>query len=233
MEIEQKYLLLKACNLFKDCSEESLYSIAADTYHRSYEKGDIVVSENAAIHKISIIVSEGRMKIYTFNPTKSEEYIVYVLKHGDLFNCIHLFDDKKDYLSAMAMDNLEILHCNIDFGRNWIIKHQAFNKNLLSYLASRLRLAIDYNVSKTFFNIELRLAMLIFQNVSSEDNKLNLINDLSHQEIAQIMGTTRAVVNRNLQKLKKDGLIDIKYKEIVIQNYGKLKSMILEFEDNP
>jgi len=232
MVIEQKYQLLKTCNLFKDCDEEALYSIAADTYLRSYKKGENVVTEDAAIHKISIIVNEGRMKIYTYNPTKSEEYIVYVLRHGDLFNCIHLFDEKKDNLSAMAIDNLDILHCNIDFARKWIVDHKAFNKNLLSYLASRLRLAIDYNVSKTFFNIELRLAMLIYQNVSSEDNKLNLINDLSHQEIAQIMGTTRAVVNRNLQKLKKDGLIDIKYKEIVIQNYEKLKVAVLEFEDD-
>jgi len=226
MDLEAKYTLLKACSLFKDCDVDTLQLIAKDTYHRSYEAGRVILNSDVTIHKISIIVNVGRMKVFTHNPINDDEYIVFVLSHGDLFNTVTLFDDKKDNLSAMAIDKLEILHCNIDLARNWITIHQKFTKNLLQYLSDRLRLTIEYNVSKTFYSLELRLAKLIYQNVVGDTGELNLINDLSHTEIAKMLGTTRTVVNRNLQKLKKDGYIDIKYKEILIADYKKLQDFM-------
>lgn len=228
MDVDIKYDLLKECSLFKDCDEKMLYSIANDTYYRTYDKGEILLTGDSTIHKISIIVNKGRMKIFTVNDISSEEYTVYVLSHGDIFNLITYLDEKKDNLSAMAIDHLDILHCNIDIARSWIQEHSAYNKNLLKYLAQRLRLAIEYNTSKTFYNIELRLAKLIYDNVTNDEGKLNLINDIPHNEIAKMIGTTRTVVNRNLQKLKKAGFIDIKYKQILIKDHESLKEMITD-----
>ena len=229
IEIEKKYNLLKQNPLFKGCDEVALKSIAADTYFRSYKKGEIFLTGESTIYKISIVVNNGRMKIFTSNPVNFEEYTLYVLSRGDIFNIITLLDGKKDQLSAMALDDLEILHCNIDKSREWIKKYEIFNKELLKYLSLRLRLAQEYNISKTFYSIELRLAKLIFQNISSDNNEINLINNLSHKEIAKMLGTTRAVVNRNLQQLKKSGLIELKYKKILIKKYEKLKELVEKY----
>lgn len=229
LETTTKYDLLKDSPLFKGCSEAEFQSIAKDTYLRSYKEGEVFLTGDSTIHKISIVVNNGRMKIFTLNPITFEEFTLYVLSNGDIFNIITLLDGKKDNLSAMAMDDLAILHCNIDIARDWLKKYDAFNKQFLTYLSQRLRLAQEYNISKTFFTIEMRLAKLIFQNISSDNNEINLINDLSHKEIAKILGTTRTVVNRNLQQLKKDGLIALKYKKIIIQDYEKLKELIEQY----
>jgi len=188
-----------------------------------------LLTGESTIYKISIVVNNGRMKIFTSNPVTFDEYTLYVLSFGDIFNIITLLDGKKDQLSAIALDDLDILHCNIDLARDWIKKYEAFNKSLLAYLSYRLRQAQEYNISKTFYNIEIRLAKLIFQNISSDSSELNLINNLSHKEIAKMLGTTRTVVNRNLQQLKKSGLIELKYKKIVIQNYQMLKELIEQY----
>ena len=229
IEIEKKYNLLKNNLLFKGCDEVALESIAADTYFRTYKKGEILLTGESTIYKISIVVNNGRMKIFTSNPVSFEEYTLYVLSFGDIFNIVTLLDGKKDQLSAIAIDDLDILHCNIDLARDWIKKYEAFNNSLLAYLSERLRQAQEYNISKTFYSIEIRLAKLIFQNISSDSNELNLINNLSHKEIAKMLGTTRTVVNRNLQQLKKSGLIELKYKKILIQNYQKLKELIEQY----
>ena len=229
---QAKYDLLKNNPLFKDCNEEVLQSIAADTYLRTYEEGEILLTGDTTIHRISIIVNKGRMKIFNVNSKTGEEYTLYILDSGDVFNVITLLDDKKDYLSAIALDDLEILHCNIDMARDWIIKYNAFNKNLLKYLSGRLRLLQESNISKTFYSVEIRLAKLIFNNISTDHNKLNLINNLSHKEISKMIGTTRTVVNRNLQKLKKEGIISLEYKKILVEDYEKLKELIgVEEED--
>jgi CRP-like cAMP-binding protein len=224
-----KYDLLKNNPLFKDCNEAEFQSILKDTYLRTYKEGEMFLTGDSTIHKISIVVNNGRMKIFTINPLTSEEYTLYVLSNGDLFNIITLLDGKKDNLSAMAMDDLAILHCNIDIARCWIKKYDAFNKQFLTYLSQRLRLAQEYNISKTFYSIEMRLAKLIFQNISSDNNEINLINNLSHAEIAKILGTTRTVINRNLQHLKKDGMIALKYKKIIIKDYEKLKELTEQY----
>ena len=229
MEIEQKHQLLKESRLFKGCDEPTLTSIAEDTYFRAYKKGALILTGESTIHKISIVVNEGRMKIYAVSGNTFEEYTIYVLSKGDLFNIITLVDGKKDDLSAVALDDLEILHCNIDLARKWIEKHERFNRNILQYLSQRFRLIQDNSISKTFYTIEWRLAKLIFENIKSDDHEINLINNLSNKEIAKIIGTTRAVVSRNLQKLKKDNIIDLKYKKILITDYLKLKEMIEVF----
>ncbi|OQX58508.1 MAG: hypothetical protein B5M52_05360, partial [Helicobacteraceae bacterium 4484_230] len=37
---------------------------------------------------------------------------------------------------------------------------------------------------------------------------VKLINDLSHEALAQMIGSVRKVVNLNIQELKKEGIID-------------------------
>lgn len=229
MDTQEKLNLLKNSPLFKDCDDGALLSIAEDTYHKSYKAGEVLLTGETTIYKFSIIANSGRMKIFTTSSMDSEEFTLYVLTYGDAFNIMTLLDGKKDNLSAEALDDLEILHCNIDLARTWVKKHEAFNKGLLSYLSVRLRLAQDYNISKTFFTVEMRLAKLIFKNISSNSHEINLINNLSNSEVAKMLGTTRAVVSRNLQKLKKDGLIDLKYKKIIIQDYEKLRERIEQY----
>ena len=229
METKEIVFLLKNNFLFKDCSEAEIESMASDMFFRNYKAKEVFLTGDSTIHKISIIVNKGRMKIFTYSPLTVEEYILYVLSEGDLFNIITLFDGKKDKLSAMAIDDLDILHCNIDIARGWIKKYDSFNKGLLTYLSRRLRLAQEYNISKTFYSVEMRLAKLIFENITSDNHEINLINNLSHKEIAKMLGTTRTVVNRNLQRLKKEGMIDLKYKKILIQDYTKLKVHIEQY----
>ena len=229
MDTQVKYDLLKKNPLFKDCDKASLLSIANDTYLKTYKEGEVFLTGESTLYKFSIIATNGRMKIFTTNLADSEEFTLYVLTHGDVFNIMALLDGKKDNLCAMALDDLEILHCDIEIARSWVKNHESFNKVLLTYLSGRLRLAQDYNISKTFYTVEMRLAKLIFRNITSDSNEINLINNLSNTEVAKMLGTTRAVVNRNLQQLKKDGLISLEYKKIIIEDYDKLKKHIEQY----
>ncbi|MBP9612858.1 MAG: winged helix-turn-helix domain-containing protein, partial [Sulfurospirillum sp.] len=76
----------------------------------------------------------------------------------------------------------------------------------------------------SLYDTTTRLVKLIARNIEQEDGKqtLKLINNLSHEELANLIGTVRKVLNRNLQALKKEGLIDIKRKEIYIKDSQNL-----------
>ena len=63
-----------------------------------------------------------------------------------------------------------------------------------------------------------RLAKLLIKHLNSKTCKIQLINDLSHNELAQLIGTTRAVINRHLQEFKKEGILKIERKSLEVTN---------------
>lgn len=230
MDLERKIKIISEIALFEDCSQEEIIHIATDTSHKFFRKNQLTIESAAARHRVYLIASRSRMKVSVSNPINSEELIVYMLSYGDLFNVMTLIDDKEDYLVAHAIDDIDILYCGIEKAREWVRQFPNFNLNLLKYLTMRLRQVQSYSVQHTFYSIEVRLALLIYHNIHQVGQDVNLLSNLSHNEIAKMLGTTRAVVNRNLQKLKKDGLVDINRKRILVHDYERLRSLIEKYE---
>ena len=61
-----------------------------------------------------------------------------------------------------------------------------------------------------------RLLSLIANNFNPESKQYKILDNLNHEEIAALIGTVRAVLNRDLQQMKKEGIIDIKRKKIEV-----------------
>jgi CRP-like cAMP-binding protein len=81
-------------------------------------------------------------------------------------------------------------------------------------------LAVDLSLYDVYQRIIRLFAKYIDEN--SINPKLRLIENLSHEEIASMIGSVRKVVNRTLQKLKKDGIIDVSRKNIKLLDLQKL-----------
>ena len=66
--------------------------------------------------------------------------------------------------------------------------------------------------------LTIRLANLLLRNYNINSKQIENINNLSHDELAQFIGTTRAVFNKHIQILKDDGIIRIRRKNIEVLN---------------
>jgi len=55
--------------------------------------------------------------------------------------------------------------------------------------------------------------------------KGNIAIFLSHQDLANMLGSHRVTITKNLNKLKKDGILDYKYEKIIIKDRQKLKEL--------
>jgi len=72
-----------------------------------------------------------------------------------------------------------------------------------------------------------RLVKLIIQDRDRGNIfKYNILEGLSHSEVANLLGTVRHVVERHLKTLKEENLIDIKNKQIEILNTDRLLEKI-------
>ena len=183
------------------------------------KKGDTLMRPEECLEHFFVIL-EGRVKISQINFENGKEQILYLLSKGDMYDVVSLLDGKPHENIAMALDDVKLLVFPIELFREWIETKPSFNRLFFPYVAKQLRNVENLASDLSLYDTTTRLVKLIARNIEQEDGKqtLKLINNLSHEELANLIGTVRKVLNRSIQALKKEGLIDIKRKEICIKD---------------
>ena len=187
------------------------------------KKGDTLMRPEECLEHFFVLL-EGRVKVSQINFETGKEQILYLLSKGDMYDVVSLLDGKEHENVAMALDDVKLLVFPIELFREWVATKPSFNKLFLPYVGKQLRSMENLASDLSLYDTTTRLVKLIARNIEQEDGKqtLKLINNLSHEELANLIGTVRKVLNRNLQALKKEGLIGIKRKEIYIKDSQNL-----------
>jgi len=187
-----------------------------------FEKGDMVFTPEEMKNKFFFVLN-GRIKVSQINFQDGKEQTLKILTHGDMYDVVTLLDKKIHENLIHALDRVTILVFPIEVVRGWMQSDPSFNKLLFPYIAQQLREIETLALDLSFYDTSTRLLKLIAKNINHFDrDKLHLIHDLPHEEIASLIGTVRKVLNRNIQKLKQDGIIDVDRKNIRLRDSQKL-----------
>lgn len=212
--------------LFKNVEEDFLKETLSYFELIEIKKGEMIDSEETL--KWMYMPIEGRVKISQTNPQNGNEYIIFLLAPGDIFDVISLMEKREHAVILEAIDHVKVLRVSADAAREWLDDHPEFNKNFLPYLARRMR-QLEENASDLALHDTItRLSKLILKNIDENNPKntlhhsVSLINDLSHDTIAKMIGSVRAVVNRSIQTLKTDQVIEISRREKSVKNLKEL-----------
>ena len=173
-------------------------------------------------------IVSGRLKVFKSNPDTGREHTVFVLSSGDVFDVLSLLDTKPHDVYWEALDTLEILKIPMEHMRHWINEFPEMHKSILYYLGNRMQQLMDVATDVTLHSTLVRLASLLLKNINGETRKLELINNLPNDEIAGLIGTTRAVVSRHIQELKRCGAISVSRRQINVKNLELLFSIAEE-----
>jgi CRP-like cAMP-binding protein len=166
----------------------------------------------------------GKIKIYQIDFKTSKEQILYMLTRGDMFDVVSLLDAQPNEYISEVLEDATIIQFPLKDVKDMILKDDKFRQYFYSYLANQLKSMENLAVSLSFYDVFQRVLQLFAKFAETKDNKTDLvvINNLKHEDIASMVGSVRKVVNRTLQKLKNDGIIDISRKNIHIKNFQKL-----------
>ena len=160
--------------------------------------------------------------MYNVDEFSEKEHTLFLLKKSDVFDLFCLFDGSKHRVYYECLDNIKVLAIPMDKLRDWLNKNPHQYQHFLSYAGKMMR-TLESNVSQLIFtNISTRLLKLLLENINSKSKKLEVINDLPNKEIANLIGSTRAVVNRHLQLLKQSGSIDVARNQLEIKDISLL-----------
>lgn len=213
--------VLKNCELFSGLSRAQWMDLLKNFHEERWSQNTCILNYQKFLFHFYIIIS-GRIKMYNVDEFSEKEHTLFLLQNSDVFDLFCLFDGTRHKVYYECLDDTKVLAIPMERLRYWLSKNPEQYQYFLSY-AGKIMRTLEKNVSQLIFtNISTRLLKLLIENVNSESKKLELINDLPNKEIANLIGSTRAVVNRHLQLLKHTGSIDISRNQLEIKDLDQL-----------
>jgi len=199
---------LRAIPMFSSVSDEALESIALLLIERNFPKHKTIVEEGAPGDYMYIIV-DGRVKVTKLSGDGREK-ILELLGVGDFFGEMALFDDAPRSASVKALSQVRILA----LGRNDFLRLLARSPDLalsvIQELTRRLRQVDEQASSLSFQRVKERTMGLLVRLAQDDPGREGRSRTpvLTHQQIADMIGTSRETVTRAIKGLKQDGWLE-------------------------
>lgn len=217
-EIDSEHLLIT-----DPVSSLNLPNLVTKKKTITFSPGETAFNSEDTLQHFYFILN-GKIKISQLNPETAKEQTINLLSRGDMFDVITLLDRDYHEYTATAIETTEVIQVPIHHIRELIETNPTFNRYFFPYLGNQMRHMEEMAIDLSLYDVYHRLLRLIARNIDRSDDEatLKLINDLSHEELASLVGSVRKVVNRNLQKLKKEGIVDLSRKQIKLKNLDKI-----------
>jgi len=218
------YTMLQHSTLFGTLTEKTLKEMIAECTPITWKKTDTIDYQMG--EKYLFIIITGRLKITHVDPETGRSLALFLKGEGDIFDVFTLLDGKEHVIFPVVMDNMQVLRISLERAREWIGEHPEFNASFLPYLGEKMRALEAFGTSLVFHDTNTRLAKLILDHTQPEINEkhhpVKLINNLSHESLAELIGSVRSVVSTQMHKLKEEGIIMSKRGHLAVSNLEKL-----------
>ena len=215
--------VLNQSGLFKGLDEKLLDKILTKTHPETWLRKRSVPAQEVS-ERIHIIVY-GRLQVVRINPETGRMVTLFLLAPGDAFDILSLLTGNPCEGVMLARDNLDLLTLSMDDMRELISTHPEINRSFLPYLGQQMRSLSELAGDLALHDTETRLAHLIMRHIDDKDphhGRLKLINDLSHEVLAEMIGSVRAVVNRQLQHWRQQGIVNLENGHIEVKQLHAL-----------
>lgn len=169
--------------------------------------------------EVLFILKEGRVQLYRISP-EGKKLVITTLGPHTLFGEMALLGTKMHNTFAEAVDDCLIcVMSRTDLERLILSKPQVALR-ILEITGKRLREAEERLENMAFKGIPARLASMLLR--LAEEQGDDSITGLTHQDLAESVGTYRETATQVLNDLKSSGLIEIGRKRIVILDKARL-----------
>jgi CRP/FNR family transcriptional regulator len=166
-------------------------------------------------------INSGVIKVYK-TASNGKEQILYLAKEGDFLGYSALLGEENYSSSAMIIEDAKICFIPREAFLGSMMKNAEFFKRITKQLCHELGVMEEKLTDASQKSIRERLALLLLQlaNTYGVDGggyqRINLL--LTREELAGMVGTATESVIRLLSEFKKDGLIELEGKKILLKD---------------
>ena len=211
---------LKSIPYFSRISPGELEIIKKLISEKTIQRGDIVVFEGEPPDALYFVVS-GAVKTFKTS-ADGKEQILNIVRPGESFNDISIFDGGPNPTSAQAMGPVVLYRIGKRDLDVVLQEHPQVALNVINTLVSRVRHLVSLVEDLSFRQVIGRVAKILLEYAGDGTGSSQR---LTQQEMAAMAGTAREVVGRSLKTLEEEGVIKIERHRIVVTNRVALKDM--------
>jgi CRP/FNR family cyclic AMP-dependent transcriptional regulator len=227
MTHEDRVSALKQIPILTELSESEVSELLAIAKTVTFQKGDCLFSEGTYGEEVYLIIS-GAIKVTTTEAQRKTK-ILNMLNQGDVLGEMAMIDTEYRSATATAHDDAETLAItNSDF-LQYIKSHDTMPLKIMKTLSRRLRDANNEIRNFTFYDLAGRLAKVIlslYEKFPSNTDEPLVNLELTHQDLANMLGTARESVTKLISTFKRNGAIDYRGHRIYILDRDELESWI-------
>ena len=214
----EKMRYLSELTVFQDLTAREMEDLNRITTMSTVQKGRVFYRPEEP-GEVLFILKEGRVQLYRISP-EGKKLVITTLGEHTLFGEMALLGTKMHNTFAEAVEDCLICVMSRTDLERLILSRPQVALRILDITGKRLREAEERLESMAFKGIPARLASLLLR-LSSEQNS-NEVTGLTHQDLAESVGTYRETATQVLNDLKSQGLIEIGRKRIQLLDKEEL-----------
>jgi CRP/FNR family cyclic AMP-dependent transcriptional regulator len=219
---------LKQSRLFREFSPEILDAIVPLLTIAHY-KADSLICLKGDTSECLYIVRDGEAEI-SVSSSDGKFIVLGVLSSGDVFGEVGLLDRQSRTASVTAKTDIS-LYCLSSKDFDKITKLFGVNEwvAITSYICFLFRRVTNSLEETVFLDAGIRVARKIrelYEKEESESNSFTL--SISQENLGRMAGLSREATNRALSRLVETGLIERKYKNIIVPDMKKFTAALAQ-----
>jgi len=205
-------------SIFSGLSVSDLRTVAEFGTPVHFKMGKTIFHESDILQSVYII-ADGKVKIYK-QTTDGRFVALDIFNTGDILGDIAVFAGRPCAVAAQAMCSTLLIAFKPENMLTLMSQYPSISVNIIVKIAKRLRTANDAVIDMLSCRVDNRIAKIL--HLLHKEFGVNL--PTSHQDIADMAGTTRETASRALEQMKASGLLDYKKNgELVLLNLTKLQ----------
>jgi CRP-like cAMP-binding protein len=216
--MDEKLGYLSDVDLFRDLSERDMTELDRMTTITSVPRGRVFYQPED-VGEVLFLVKSGSVQLYRISP-EGKKLVIASLGPGTLFGEMALLGQQMHNAFAEALDDCLILVMSRADLERLILNKPMVGLRMLEITGRRLNDAEARLEDMAFKGIPARLASLLLR-LAAERQSRDILG-LTHQDLAETIGTYRETATQVLNDMKAQGLIEIGRKRITIKDAERL-----------
>jgi len=198
--------------------EDPVFSNAVHTQH--FERGQLVAAATDLANRMYVLMN-GKVNMVCTN-NEGRRLVIATLEPGAVFGEGAFDNPGGPNVFVEAVDQVSVLEVPAGEARNLTMQYPILGWGLLQTYGARLFQVENSLENVAYKKLPERLASLL---IDLADEETETIKGVSHQALADHLGTYRETVSAILRDFKRQGLVELGYRRITLVDSETLRDV--------
>lgn len=212
---QEVYLGLKSIPFLSDLSDEILFELTSHAKKATFPKNSCILNEGDETNSLYILLT-GKVRVFS-SDDQGKEVTLLVQTEGSYFGELALLSDEPRSASIFTLEksNCAVI-AQADF-KKWLVNHPEVALSLIQDLAKTVHRLTDKVKQLALSNVYERTVKSLLEMAVKEGDILVIHTKPTQQELANMVGASREMINKIMMELTKGGYICTKNKTLRIE----------------